>query len=110
MSRTIRRKSISNPCWLFWDWVFVNNTSVKVYLDRNCHESRKRIAKYRSDSATFMGSAPHYFCNFFERSARQNARYQLHMFKRWSNYINTDTEYPVIIDANHRHNATWQWW
>lgn len=105
MSRTFRRKNQTHEYrWLLREYVMQPEGFPKrVRIDPKSDEGRRKIARYHSDAAWTMGPAPHWYCNVFERVARQEVRRQLHNWMR-------DPEFVVDILANHSHDATWSWW
>ena len=112
MSKTFRRKGYSRDReHHLWDWVDSDFHSwMRVWLDPKSKAVRKALAIYHSDSGSFMGNAPHWYCNIFERSTRQDARRQLHKFLRNPENLTDNTGFMVLLDPSHHRNATWSWW
>lgn len=114
MSKTIRRKNYSRDLWwVLRDWDFSEpefNVGRRIRIDPHSKEGKKRLAKYHSDAASFMGNAPSWYCNIFQRTARQEARRQLHLFFNNPEDLDHNTGHMVMLDPKHHHSATWAWW
>ena len=113
MSRTIRRKGYSRGReGLLYDTEWTDNFSWlrRFYIDPKSPEGRKLLSMYHSDAGKFMGNAPGWYRNIFERSARQLAKRQLHRYTRNPENLSANTGHQVLIDPNHHRNATWCWW
>lgn len=108
MSKTYRRtdaKGKHDYNWVLRDWQVLAYPSVHiVHSVHNPHsvEGKRRIARFHSDNGCFMGNAPSWYCNVYQRSIRQEGRRQIHRFIR--------EDAPVILERNHHHSATWSWW
>ena len=111
MSRTYRRKK-GEPIsrYQLMDGYWDRDTLVWIRVPLSETEQRKVLAKWMSDSGRIMGNAPSWFCNVFQREARQEARRQLHLFMRNPENIESNTGFQVLIDPNHHRSATWSWW
>lgn len=111
MSRTIRRKGYSRDReHHLWDWVNEPGCWMRINLDPRDPVVKKKLAKYHSDSGSFMGNAPSWYCRFFQKEARQEARRQLHHYMRNPEDLTRNTGFSVMIDPNHHRSATWSWW
>ena len=105
MSRTYRCKNQKPDSYFYQEYV-INDDGTRGYVRRSDAEIKVRLAKYHSDTAKYrrhLGSAPHHWCNVHERKMRMEAKTELHKFK-------VDNEYEVMIRANHRRCATYDWW
>ena len=104
MSRTYRCKNQKPDSYFYQEYVITDDYI--GYVRRSDTEIKVRLAKYHSDTAKYrryLGSAPHHWCNVYERSMRMEAKTQLHRFAR-------NREHEVMITANHRRSATYDWW
>lgn len=115
MSRTIRRKKPFDAYfWVLRDYVFQDGYCRDIRIDPKSKEGRKRLAKYHSDCGDFMGNAPHWYCRFYQKTMRQEGRRQLHLFfNNPEDVVNlfdpNDGGYTVMLESNHRYQATWDW-
>lgn len=114
MSRTIRRKGYSRDReWLLEKVSYTHAPTFSYVYERispKSPEGRELIAKYHSDAGKFMGNAPHWYCNIYERAARRAAKHQLHRYMKDPENIHANTGWQVLMDPNHHRNATWSWW
>jgi hypothetical protein len=105
MSRTYRCTSIKPDSWVFYYYTKLEDDSWG-YVKYSDKEIKRRLARYHSDAAKYrryLGSAPHSYCNVFERKMRMEAKTELHKFKM-------DSNYEVMIRKTHRRSATYDWW
>ena len=112
MSRTKRRvhSHHQDSWWILRDWDYTDGYRL-IQIDPRSKEGRKRLARYHSDAQrTMSGPAPAWYCNIFQKSARQEARRQLHLFFKNPEDIDRNQGFMVQIDPKHHHNATWSWW
>lgn len=114
MSKTFRRKNYSRDLsWVLRDWDFSDdnlNVGRRIKIDPHSKEGKKRLARYHSDAARFMGNAPSWYCRFFQKEARIEARRQLHRYLRHPEDLANNRGFMVMIDPKHHHSATWAWW
>jgi hypothetical protein len=119
MSRTFRRRDAKARHqlvdWVLTDivyadgWPYVSGWH-RVRIDANSKMGKKLVGEFHRESYRFMGNAPSWYCNIFQRSARQEARRQLHLFSRNPEDLPRNRGFSVMIDPKHHHNATWAWW
>ena len=114
VSRTIRRKNKQGRdySWVLrdWDWDVTETYMMRVNIDKNSERGRKALINYHRDGKRTMGPAPHWYCNIFERTARQEARRQLHLFAINPEDLSNGGGFMVMLEANHRRSASWCWW
>lgn len=113
MSRTFRRKGYSRDRkHLFWEWINEPGcwSCMWIPLDPNDPAVKVKLAKYHSDSGSFMGNAPGWFCLLYQKTARQDGNRQLHHYMRNPEDLDHNTGFSVLIDPNHHRSATWSWW
>ena len=108
MSRTSRRLSYSRDRYFVMsDWD--EDYTCRIPIDSKSPNGRKLLAKYHSDSGKFRGNAPHWYCNFYERSARMEAKRQLHRYMRHPEDQTFNVGTVVMLEANHRGSASFAW-
>lgn len=113
MSRTFRRTDKRGQHYLI-DRIlrnFVNTDDdfrgicwMRYKVDRNSDEGKKLVSEFHRDSYTRYGcSVPSFICNMRQRSIRWEGNRQLHRFIR-------NSDYEVLLNARHRHDAYWYYW
>lgn len=106
MSRTYRksRNSFKPEELLYVESLYGGEYLEWVPLKKGTPEYAEAAARHRADGRRhFLHSAPHWFCNCYERSYRQRAKKELRDFL-------ADTEHEVQIQVNHRRSASYNWW
>lgn len=88
---------VTDPVAGYWAWVRISARSP---------EGRRRLARYRSDSAKVRRGPPQEFRRDFQKGMRQHNRQEV---IRWSRHPDPE-DYPVLPVVRHRHSALWAWW
>ncbi len=77
---------------------------VDHYLDPKSKEGRKALSRWTRDHGRgWTGHPPRSFINAYQAAIRMQGKTEIH------NWIAAAGEYEVVLDSNHRHNATWDW-
>ena len=102
MSRTFRRRHARHDyVWELRDYDPALRTWYRI--DAHSLEGRKAIARFHSDAAFKMSSAPNWYCKLFNRKLNTANDRQL---RRWRD----DPGYDPVFEERHMHSANWSWW
>lgn len=103
MSRTYRRRGQRHE----YDWVLFDRclgAPLNAKLDPRSREGQRAIARFHSDREVGLGAAaPRWYRKVFDRRLRTFNNKQL---RRWL----SDPDYEPVMQARHRHSASWAWW
>jgi hypothetical protein len=125
MSRTYRRKKGEQPdTWVTHEMVPIEEFEKKFYVFKSGkieerirtrylyvdvpltgHALKKSLAKYRSDGANVMSSAPSWFVNkYFTRKDRARERQELKRIMQHGG------DYDDYSFRPYKKGAMWEWW
>jgi hypothetical protein len=105
MSRTYRRRRHRYEySWALRDWKASVASGTTVMLDSRSREGRRAIARFHSEKEVTMGgAAPPWYRKVFDR---RQSTFNDKQLRRWL----ADLGYDPVIQARHRHAASWSWW
>ncbi|MGH8635720.1 MAG: hypothetical protein ACREUX_13190 [Burkholderiales bacterium] len=105
MSRTFRRRGQRHEYrWVLREWYRCGGTLIAYTADPRSMGGRRAVARFHSDAERTMRSGPpRWYRRVFDRRLRT---LNFREIRRWIE----KQDYEPVIQARHRHNATWTWW